>query len=299
MRQWVLNFILLAFLWVMCGCEQEERFGKKDIVEGKDIHFSIGFAPTTRVNTDLAFDCSWEKGDEIGIFAVRAGETLKKLGNYIHNAKLSYDGERWNYAQKELFLWPEETNGLTFYAYYPYDDNGGSPELVNPTRIVKQVSIAQSDKSGERSEYNISDCLTAQASARTGNKVELNFSHLLSLVQLTVLPGNNTAEKMEGLEVILENVKTKYSLNLDGTNGPEVKLAKANNGAVRLELCRVGKNEKGHWVYRGLVPPQTLENGYLLLVAEGKVVTETAAFESLLLETGKGVAFQFQLPDVK
>ncbi len=299
MRQWFLNFILLVFSWGMCGCEQEEYFGKKDTAEGRDIHFSIGFAPMTRVNTDLAFDCSWEKGDEIGIFAVKAGEPLKKLGNYIHNARLFYDGEQWNYAQEKFLMWPEDVNELTFYAYYPYDDNSGYPELVNPTRIVKQVSMVQNDKSGERLEYNVSDCLTAQASAETGSKVELNFSHLLSLIQLTVLPGNNTAEKTEGLEVMLEDVKTKYSLNLDGADGPETKLAKANNDAVRLELCCAGKNENGHWVYRGLVPPQTLETGYLLVVAEGQVVTETAPFKSLLLEAGKGVAFQFRLPDMK
>lgn len=132
MRQWFLNFILLVFSWGMCGCEQEEYFGKKDTAEGRDIHFSIGFAPMTRVNTDLAFDCSWEKGDEIGIFAVKAGEPLKKLGNYIHNARLFYDGEQWNYAQEKFLMWPEDVNELTFYAYYPYDDNSGYPELVNP-----------------------------------------------------------------------------------------------------------------------------------------------------------------------
>ena len=210
MRQWFLNFILLVFSWGMCGCEQEEYFGKKDTAEGRDIHFSIGFAPMTRVNTDLAFDCSWEKGDEIGIFAVKAGEPLKKLGNYIHNARLFYDGEQWNYAQEKFLMWPEDVNELTFYAYYPYKENITiDMTKEDPFETIMGNWTVDTDLSGDR--YTNNDLMTGEASA-DGSTITFVMNHRMALM-VAELPSvtynftNEVSPELPSYSVSLREVK--------------------------------------------------------------------------------------------
>lgn len=301
MKQSVLNFILLLFSWGICSCDKDCDFEKRGDSDGNNIRFSIELAPSTRVNTDVLFNCNWEEGDEIGIFAVRSGETLQASGNYIHNAKLSYDGEQWVGEQGVALTWPEEAGGLLFYAYYPYDFHGGFPEQVDPTRILKQVSMLQDNRTAGRSDYNYSDLLTAKSSVETGDLVDLYFSHQLSLIQLTVIPGNNTPETMEQLEVKLENVQIKYVLNFNGKYGPETNLETVDNESVQLTLHRSGKDRDGNWIYRGLVPPQTLEiaTSTFTFELQGKIVSETTLLEFIRLYAGTAELFQYELPDIK
>ena len=289
--KWIWLFIALA----VGACSNAGEEFSSPVVE--NIRFDIGVAPMTRVGTDLLFSCNWEEGDEIGIFAVKAGEALNASANLIHNVKLVYSEGEWRCDS--ALIWYENMASLNFYAYYPYDDNGGFPEALNPLQLRQTVAQNQNEEIGNRSAYSASDLLVASASVEKGDVVVLSFSHVLSLLQLEVLPNGNSEAVMEQLTVKLHAVYPDYELNLE------------DKGVVRLldeylredisMLC-CGKNSSGNWIYRALIPPQVLTIASCLFRIErnGVLIAETEELmEYVWLYTGTAECFQFELPELK
>lgn len=161
------KLLLLAALpaMMLASCTREDFAGEPgngpDTADGQ-IRFQIGFAPqdgadyaagndnssgapATRVATDTRFKSTWEDGDVIGIFAVPHGTQLAAAGNPIHNVRLTYS--KADNAWSGPAYWPLASAGISaldFYAYHPYDDNGGSPATLNPTAIAFNVAPDQS-----------------------------------------------------------------------------------------------------------------------------------------------------------
>lgn len=204
--KWMLLAALApAMLLASCGKDEIDKPGPD--TPGGDIRFEIGFAPQaapaasdalqgenktmqrvasnapqTRVATDAQFRSVFENGDEIGVFAVESGQPLNPSGNYIHNVKLSYDGNAWTAGER--LYWRDKT--LDFYAYYPYD-----AAATNPTAIAFNVKVDQggtTDVSGQQvSNYTLSDLLTVKAAgAAKGSPVSLSFHHALAMVQVSI-----------------------------------------------------------------------------------------------------------------
>lgn len=286
-------YLLIALVIGACSSSGEDFSSPV----AADIRFAIGIAPMTRVGTDFVFASKWEEGDEIGIFASKTGEALSASANHIHNVRLVYSEGNWHCDS--ALIWQEDMHGLDFYAYYPYDDNGGFPEALNPLQLRQTVAQNQNEEIGNRSAYSASDLLVASASVEKGDVVVLSFSHVLSLLQLEVLPNGNSEAVMEQLTVKLHAVYPDYELNLE------------DKGVVRLldeylredisMLC-CGKNSSGNWIYRALIPPQVLTIASCLFRIErnGVLIAETEELmEYVWLYTGTAECFQFELPELK
>lgn len=292
----LLLFALPVFL--LASCDKEDIDGGQDIPAGHggDIEFAIGFAPQTRASTAADFTSTWEDGDEIGVFAVAHGGTLAASGNHIHNVKLTYRSAgsgSWSADSGSELWWPTTGSGITaldFYAYHPYDVGA-----TDPTAIAFNVSADQNGDTGGKSNYNLSDLLTAKSTngtngwAKTDGAVSLTFSHALAMVEVTVDDRVGALDINKGITVKLRGVKVGAALDLsaaDGTTpGSGVTQPTTDNDAADIMMYRVP--DADGYVYRALVPAQTLDDGKSIFrIISGDVLLNGAKLTGELVMIG-------------
>lgn len=247
MKHNILHLLLPALLLFSCSGEDDGMTPGPGEHSGGRIQFEIGFAgedrPQSRAATGANFKTAWETGDEIGIFAVKHGESLVASGNSIHNMKITYNGTSWNGA-----YWTNDENkneNLDFYAYYPYDTSA-----TDPTNHTFSVMADQSGVTDNKPNYNLSDLMTAKASDQSkGATVNLQFSHALSLVQVEVKREVNVPHFDE----------TDFTVTLAGAL-PDAVLGWNNalTGTGTATNIVMHKVDGMDYTYRALVPAQTL-----------------------------------------
>lgn len=325
-----LRLLLLAALpaLMLTACSKDDM-GADDntAVQGGDIRFEIGFAPTdmttpegmtvpadpasaakgatpqTRVATDAQFKSTWESGDEIGIFACASGAALQTEGNAWSNVKLVYNGTNWVLNDRTTLYWPH--GGMDFYAYYPYDASA-----TDPTAITFNVKTNQSGVTAiggaDRPNYNLSDLLTAKtAGVAKGQTVSLQFTHALAMVQVSVPFWGKGFGPSETMTVTLKGMKTKSTLNLGAASGPTVALAADGNDPVSLKMYRVEQpanaNYYNSYTYRALVPAQDVaaDNSLFLIANEGDLYNGSGPAADLTLTAGTAETFTRSLPENK
>ncbi|MCD8103011.1 MAG: fimbrillin family protein [Alistipes sp.] len=259
---------------------------------GEPITFDIGFDPMTRVATDAEFKSTWEEGDEIGIFAFYS--TPPSPGaNPIHNAKLTYIGGQWT---GDIY-WPadSETAGpLYFFAYYPYDDNGGIPGTVNLQAI--DFSVASDQR--EQADHNCSDLLMAPTMSHSkGETVSLTLRHSLSMVELTLDNGNRVIDPAQDLNVTLKSVYSKGTFGYNGNFTTDQTAEPEDVLMHRLE--KPGTDEYNtDYTFRAFIPRQTLEAGERKFVIDnGDIVLQSSALSAdISLAAGQAEQFIQTLP---
>lgn len=151
MKMKILYIFLLPFLLWSCDNENDTTLLPQ---EGDPVEFELRFAnnenPKSRMATNIDFSNSWEEGDEVGIYAVKGNKGLQAENNYINNLKLTYDGTKW--ILNAPIYYPNDGENLSFYAYYPFDNNPSQ----DPTSLIFAVEKNQRDNG-----YNASNFLTA------------------------------------------------------------------------------------------------------------------------------------------
>lgn len=307
---------------LLAGCNNEEFNDEPDVPGANgDITFEIGFTPQTRVSTAADFTAAWENGDEIGVFAVRRTSggsgslSSTPADNYINNVRLTYSsasGGSWSLDAGVALYYPLGTDVLDFYAYYPYDASA-----TNPTAIAFNVKADQSGattvNSTDRSNYNLSDLLTAKSDksgagyskADAATPIPLTFNHALAMVQVSVpSPGKGFGPGPD-LKVTLRGVKPGAAVNLadiSATAGSEITLAAADNDAVNIKMYRVEQSGdtdyETAYTYRALVPAQSVASGEKLFSfeQEGALYGDVALPAALTLASGEAEAFERSLP---
>lgn len=313
--RWLLAAAVPAVL--LTACSKDEVPGKPDGIgtESGDIRFEIGFAapaataeaglPQTRATTASDFTSAWEDGDEIGVFAVASGTALSATasGNYIHNAKLTYNGSSW--TQAEPLYWPrtaENITALDFYAYYPYNAS-----VADPTAIAFSVKADQGGTTSGKSNYDLSDLLTAKSTCNAkGSAVQLTFSHALAMVQVAIPGGKGWGGGIEGLTVTLRGVQTESTLDLSAVNGTTpgsgISVPATGNDATGITMYRMAEPTDGNFLYRALVPAQTVAQGRSLFffdTGDRQVFTDGALASDLTMTAGTAEKFERTLPVVE
>lgn len=209
------KYLLYALAGVLLtACGKEEPIGPdgpQTPGEG-EIRFEIGIAPQsgveagpqTRVVTDEQFKCTWEAGDQIGIFAFAEGTNVTSENYYIKNAKLTYDGTSWT-SETPLY-WPKDGKKLRFYACYPYNAMDG---VKGFDFNVKMDQRADTDK---KSNLDLSDLMmTFTAWLSPGSPVELQFSHYACMVELKLDNTVGAIDPHREVVVKMLDVPTKAS----------------------------------------------------------------------------------------
>lgn len=274
-------FQMMAACTLLAACHQDEATNRPpETLSDHAIRFEIGFAPTTRTETGADFKTTWTSGDQIGLFAVPAGETLQNTGNPIHNIALTFDGTQWS---GEAF-WPEGCETLDFYAYYPYDEAAEDPGAI--------AFAVHSDQQGIN--YALSDLMTATSAAVSqGATVALSFSHALSMVQVTV-PASpyKSMGPDETLTVNLPGVHTRATLNLSGAT-PAV-TTDTSDTPTTVTLYRVPADAAEGHIFRALLPAQTIEAEEGLFLFEHNARQLIRDTEAAVVETAAGRAETFE-----
>lgn len=248
MKQPILNLLLLLPLLLLAGCSSEDDAGTQpEVKPGDEVQFNIGFGPSTRAATDIAFNTVFEDGDEIGIFAMKEGTT-----NVVaQNVKLVRTNGNWVAAtDADKIYYPLDGSNLDFYAYYPYQGDHNTTK----DNLSFEVKADQSTASN----YSKSDLLTAITVRQSNNLVSLSFAHLMAMIQVTVdrvAPVPTFRDGTDGFKVILKNVKREtvaldWSTNAAGVN------SSAPSGDITM--YRVPTTD-GSWVFRVLIPSQMID----------------------------------------
>ena len=159
------------------------------------INFSVKIEKASTKVTNNVF----EKGDQLGLFAILSGNDITK-GRYIDNLKLKSDGDENLIPERNVFYPEGEGVALDFISYYPYQAEGIS---AGDSKITISVQTNQS-KEGN---YSASDFLVAtKDNVKSSSKdVELKFKHKLTNIKLTITPGKDAdIDKMlkDNLQII-------------------------------------------------------------------------------------------------
>ncbi|MCY4779654.1 SUMF1/EgtB/PvdO family nonheme iron enzyme [Sphingobacterium sp. UT-1RO-CII-1] len=220
------------------------------------------------------FTSSFSAGDTVGLFIVPAGEALSSSNATYRNVQIIFDGQGWSGNVN----WPAEGGLYDFYAYYPYSSAaaGGNSKFE-----------VQSDQS-TWANFQKSDLMVAKSLAvAKGSTVPLNFSHLMSMVQVNV--GANAGKSQnpdKDMVVSLAGIKSRasYSLNDQAATGTESYLS--NIKMYRVEQAG-DANYNTTFTYRALLPAQDLSaKSNRLVFSQGNQTFVRAQDTKLTLTTG-------------
>ena len=245
--------VLLAF-FLFPSCDRDDFDDGQEPGGGEKICFEIavGVATATqsgaqmRAATDNSYNCTFENGDEIGVFIVKGSGGLQSSDNWVDNMKMSYNNGNWTYilpTDREYYPIGET---LDFYAYYPYQSS------IDPLNMLFPVQTDQSSKVNFGKSY----LLTAveMNMSNSGNPVRLQFSQALTMIELTVISGGDGAKMTDRVTVTLEGCKSQLDMNLStGT-------ATASGSATAIGMYRMEQpddaNYRTSYTYRALIPAQ-------------------------------------------
>lgn len=220
------------------------------------------------------FTSSFSAGDTVGLFVVPAGEALSSSNATYRNVQLIFDGQGWSGNVN----WPAEGGLYDFYAYYPYSSAaaGGNSKFE-----------VQSDQS-TWANFQKSDLMVAKSLAvAKGSTVPLNFSHLMSMVQVNV--GANAAKSQnpdKDMVVSLAGVKSRASYNLNDQAATGTESYLSNIKMYRVEQAG-DANYNTTFTYRALLPAQDLSaKPNRLVFSQGNQTFVRAQDTKLTLTTG-------------
>lgn len=288
MTRKIINKLSLALfaLLLFSSCDNEEYAPEENIGNNgsEKIHFNVVVAAATTISsegqtrvatsTDGNYTTTWNNGDAIGIYIVKGSGGLQSFGNWVDNMKMTYNNGSWIPtfpSGKEYY--PTDGDKLNFYAYYPYNSAVTDALNMNITGLTDQSSTANLSKS---------DLLSASTlNVEKGNTpVQLNFSHALTMVELSV-ESTNGAQATSNMEVTLEGCKPDVAFNLS------TRAANAAGSVKPVTMYRVEQSgDAGYltkYTYRALVPTQTVYAGVQLFSFSQKQGDITRALSHTLL----------------
>ncbi len=286
MKQIQIVCTLFFSLLLLAGCSKDD--GRDELFppdNGGKIVFrmNIGGGVQTKVATDADFKSLFEEGDEVGVFAVkRKPDETKELaatGNYIHNAKLTYQNGSW--SSVETYYYPGSGDVLDFYAYYPYDE-----DITDATAIAVRVS----DDQHSVKNYGNSDFLSAQApDIGKGNPVTLNFKHEMAMVQIELSRTDVIPNFDENFRVTFSSCAREGSFNWK--NGVK------SHGGLNQSLVMHPVAGLAN-TFRALLPAQSFDNGTFTFTqsTSGKEIDlEYGLIGECTFSSGKVTFFHYEL----
>lgn len=288
---------------------------------------TVGLGPGSTGNVEnISGYTAFEAGDEIGLFVVeRTDPTVRafpaRRENYAQNVKWKYHADAnpkksgfipagtGDEQQKNRILYPGKNIKVDIYAYYPYTEN---EEMIfdDADRYVFTVEANQrwnavkpEDRNDlEKSTFMKSDLLWADSGqdGQLKGPVTLNFTHAMSLVELTITADNPYLTSINQIsEVQLLNVMPE--LHYGGNQKPETK-GTPQNIPMRLvsqkEHIPYTTDKYITRIYRALIPAQTFNDGdELFHISMGSSTYTYRIAKRFDLEAGKKNKYSLILND--
>ena len=216
-----------------------------------------------RVNND-----NWTAGDQVGVFALKAGQPIA-TGVYDGKANVKYTAET-NGVFTETgtsIVFPKDGSALDFIAYHPYQE--GIANGVYNINVSDQSDISKLDLVYSKN---------AKGKTKATPKVDLSFDHQLALFEMSlqVVPGANIS--LEGATASFESILTTATFDLStGT------LKSGTESAMKLVVTKV--SDSNARISMVLIPGTSLEEATMKVILEGKEYTWKP--ETMLIQAGK------------
>ena len=282
-------FVLPLICMILSACEGETIDPNR---AGKSIRLTADIEGLkTRVSGS-----TWEKGDAIGVYMKKAGESLNSdvLAN---NINYIYNDDAGNFNPKDelqTIYFPFNGSNVDFIGYYPFSE--AVSNFTYPIKLTSQSNQAAID-------FMYSNNATAMNMSNPN--VNLTFSHRLSKLELQIAHYRNLV--LEDLSVIITQVPTEASFDLANgtltasTEPKDIALRVSSDGNIAVaeaillpgtdlsasELWFIiGNNEQ---IYRssllGIIPENTLAQSILhslnvtLFTDEEAAIVETVSID--------------------
>lgn len=194
-------------------------------------------------NSSKATATSFVRNDEISLFAVEYVDgrkaPLQKVGNFINNERISYDGNNW--VPEHNLYW--SGSPCDFYAVYPYQKL--FPSIEN---YIFKLKLDQNNGGFEASDFMYA---YAENAARASGAVNLKFNHLMTKLNVILKKG----DKFEGEipdDVVAHIYNTTTSCVVNLATGAVEKEAFGSKSTITMK-----KLDNMH--FEAVLVPQNLE----------------------------------------
>ena len=294
--------LLLAAM--LTACEHGELIMPEPTTASKQVPLQLTSGISSTVTR--AYDSSWETGDEIGVFTVKAGSTnandVTRSGTYEDaNIRYSLTGTAGNTASgsagsytytyqafsavdkvtigsqeedKKIYL-PIDGSNVDVYAYYPYDNTA--------TASAKTITLdTDQTLAGQKTD----DLMSAKADKCSDgtNPIDLDhtstqllFRHELSKVLIKVKAGKgysnadlaNVAVELQGQATTATFHPLTRTLDVGEATGTITPYKLLSDDA---DYSKLGDS---YYIYRALVMPTTTASGSVIITVGS---TTTASF---------------------
>ena len=281
-----LYLVVLIISAVFAGCANDVT---TDGSGGQEIDFSIGFventsavsydistAGSTKITTDDSFRTTFEAGDAIGVFVYRRNadeaSSIDVNDLYIDNRKMTYNGSAWQ-PESPIYYIDDETL-LDIYAYFPYKANATAEALSYDAETEVADLLAASAMGAKKTDRQ---------------KVSLLFSHLLSMIQISV-------DRSDAIPYFDEAFSVSFHGVTSGVYNLET-MSVSNTGSGSANMLFYGINDAERRNGRIWVPSQYIESGVVFsFFQSGKgneifLTTEFASPDTFV----QGEAYQYHI----
>lgn len=283
--------LLLSVATLLTACDTKD-FGDTDTpAKDKKVPLQLVSGITTTVTR--AYDSSWETGDKIGVYTVKAGSTassdVTRSGTY-EDSNIAYvlsgtagetaSGSAGSYTytyqeftaaddisetdsaeKKQIFL-PIDGSNVDVYAYYPYDNTATSSAVSVTLPTVQDLT-------------NQKACDLMAAKALSANSpinidhtsAQLLFQHMLSKVIIRVMVGTGYSDTdLANLSIKLAGQATSAEFN------PLTQTLSNITGSAEITPYTLisgdedwSKKNDAYAIYRALVMPTTTASGSIVI----------------------------------
>lgn len=261
-----------ALLW---SCSSESIIkNPKAGEESLQFRAQVGeyFTPSRAIGT------TWTPGDEIGVYAVKAGESISQ-DNYnedLYNLFYTTEKGDGNFTRMLFPIKLDGKNPVDIIAYYPYNNSIGS----NPVYLVDVADQSNPEAIDLLYSNNVKNI-------KDNGTENLVFAHKMSQFFFRIQKGEGV-ETLEGLSVkSFSGLVSEGSMDLNSGN---MALGEAKNEIINLPIAE----EEGVKVISAvLVPNQSLSTAKLVISLDGKNYTWDGFDKAL--ESGKKYTFKAKL----
>lgn len=195
-------FLLLAG-FILCNCSNDDEFAPT--TDGTVLNIQAtaqGFLSIDGINTrakEENYTTSFTEGDAIGVFAQKDGRIIEGCKNLKLTFRINH-----GWTDNTIFYY----KGAKYFAYYPYS------EANNDKSVDEIVSFTPDEDQSTYANYVKNDLMATEAVPDAKNKLNFNFEHKMSMVEISLLQEFQTEDASYKYSVPVQDV----TFNIGGKN---------------------------------------------------------------------------------
>lgn len=270
----ILLLLAITAVLIFSCCSCDDKKGDKELPKEYTV-----LEIQSRINSLRATETSWERGDQIGLYAIVSGKGLSSTSIFQKASNIPYttpdgDGHFLPAEGGEIRLMPEER--IDLISYYPYQPVGADHKL--------RINVR------DQSDFTKLDLLYSDNARGLNNlhpKANLQFVHAMSQLQVSIM--GDGATDLNALQISVGDVKVEGVFDLAAGQ-----LSNLGTTTSKITMHKAKSVAKGATHQAILLPGQELKGLTYTFEVAGKSYTYTE-MESKQLQAGVRVRRNFKL----